>query len=97
MRRWKEYETVDQVAQTPDMQVISSRWVITEKDDGRYKARLVVRGFEDTSTHSPTHPKQAENLSKRFWLLLQMKVSRYKIWTLRAHSCREHPWKETFY
>ena len=32
IRRWKEHETVDQVGQTPEMQVISSRWVITEKD-----------------------------------------------------------------
>ena len=61
MRRWKEYEKVDQVAQTPDMQVISSRLVITEKDDGRYKARLVVRGFEEhvyPQSNSPTASRE---------------------------------------
>ena len=45
LRRWHEYETIDQVSQTENMQVISSRWVITEKDGGQFKARLVVRGF----------------------------------------------------
>ena len=57
MRRWKEYDTVEQVVQTEDIQVISSRWVVTEKEEGSFKARLVVRGFEEEvypQSDSPT-------------------------------------------
>ena len=39
------------------MQVISSRWVVTEKEEGKFKARLVVRGFEEEvypQSDSPT-------------------------------------------
>ena len=28
--------------------VITSRWILKIRDDGRYKARLVARGFEQT-------------------------------------------------
>ena len=60
MRRWKEYETVYQVGQTPDMQGIPSRWAITEKDGGKFKARLVVRGFEE-----PVYPKSDSPTASR--------------------------------
>ena len=29
-------------------EVITSRWILKIKDDGRYKARLVTRGFQQT-------------------------------------------------
>ena len=98
MRRSKEYETVDQVGQTPDMQGIPSRWVITEKDGGKFKARLVVRGFEEPvyPQSDSTHPQQAGSHLRLSWLSLQMKVSKYKIWTLRVQFCREHHWKDKF-
>ena len=38
IRRWKEYDTVDQVSQTSEMQVLSSSRVVTVKDGGLYKA-----------------------------------------------------------
>ena len=39
------------------MQVLSSCWVVTEKTEGKFKARLVVRGFEEEvypQSDSPT-------------------------------------------
>ena len=44
------------------MQVISSRWVITEKAEGKFKARLVVRGFEEPvypQSDSPTASRES--------------------------------------
>ena len=57
LRRWKEYDNVERVIQDEEMQVISSRWVVTEKTEGKFKARLVVRGFEEEvypQSDSPT-------------------------------------------
>lgn len=45
---------------------VSSRWVITKKDDGRIKARLVCRGYEEDvsslRTDSPTCTKESMRL-----------------------------------
>ena len=62
IRRWKEYDTVEQVTKTEEMQVISSRWVVTEKQPEVFKARLVVRGFEEDifpQSHSPTASRES--------------------------------------
>ena len=47
LRRWQEYGAVEQVNQGMEMNVLSSRWVVSEKGDDEVKARLVVRGFEE--------------------------------------------------
>ena len=62
LKRWKEYDTVSQVTQTSDVQTLSSRWVVTEKEGGNYKARLVVRGFEEEvypQSDSPTASRES--------------------------------------
>ena len=62
IRRWKEYDTVDQVVRSVDMQVLSSRWVVTEKCPEQFKARLVVRGFEEDvypQSDSPTASRES--------------------------------------
>ena len=60
--KWKEYDAVDQVTQGMDMNVLSSRWVVTEKGEDEIKARLVVRGFEEEiypQSDSPTASKDS--------------------------------------
>ena len=69
MRRWNEYDTVEQVTQTNIMQVISSRWVVTEKESGKYKARLVVRGFEETVYPQSDSPTASRDSFKTFLAL----------------------------
>ena len=69
MRRWNEYDTVEQVTQTNNMQVISSRWVVTEKESGKYKARLVVRGFEETVYPQSDSPTASRDSFKTFLAL----------------------------
>ena len=48
------YDVVDQASKKP----LSTKWVLTKKSDGRLKARLVVRGFEQFqpqgSNYAPT-------------------------------------------
>ena len=53
-------ETFIEVAQVPSREkVMGARWVFTRKQDGSYKARLVIRGFEQrygihyTKTYAP--------------------------------------------
>ena len=59
MERWKSYETYREVYDR-GQKTISTRWVVTEKQNG-YKARLVVRGFEEVDeaglSDSPTADK----------------------------------------
>jgi hypothetical protein len=66
IRRWKEYDTADQVSQTSEMQVLSSRWVVTLKDGGLYKARLVVRGFEEDVYPQSDSPTASRDSFKTF-------------------------------
>ncbi|KAF7496522.1 Retrovirus-related Pol polyprotein from transposon TNT 1-94 [Sarcoptes scabiei] len=58
--KWKEamnieydqlikYDTWDLVERPPNNEVVSVKWVYTIKSNGRYKARLVARGFEQSS------------------------------------------------
>ena len=60
---WKSFKVYDEVKNS-GQHLISTRWVVTEKEDDQQqktiKARLVVRGFEDKSdvpTDSPTAAK----------------------------------------
>ena len=64
LEKWKEYNVYDEVDDT-GQEVITTRWVITEKTDNgttRIKARLVARGYEEDSsdirTDSPTITKE---------------------------------------
>ena len=40
LARWKEFDAYEEVA-IEDQHVISTRWVVTEKEDGKVKSRLV--------------------------------------------------------
>ena len=62
---------------------VTSRWVISEKDDGRIKARLVARGFEETNDlpkDSPTIAKEA--------LRLIMSVSVFNNWDISSFDIK---------
>ena len=58
LEKWREYEVFE--AENVGQKLISTRWVLTSKD-GKTKARLVARGFEDSDidnrTDSPTCSK----------------------------------------
>ena len=69
MKRWKEYKTVQPVSKTEDMQVISSRWVVTQKEEGQFKARLVVRGFEEDVYPQSDSPTASRDSFKTFLAL----------------------------
>ena len=51
LAKLKEFDTYDLV-NNDGQQTISTRWVLTEKDDG-LKARLVARGFEERFSDQP--------------------------------------------
>lgn len=56
MAAWIKYSVYKEVPDT-NQKTVSTRWVVTEKGPGKFKARLVVRGFEEdeeTAADSPT-------------------------------------------
>ena len=58
LRKLKDFDVYDEVEDV-GQPCISTKWVITRKDDGM-KARLVARGFEETQyieSNSPTVDK----------------------------------------
>ena len=72
LESWRQHDVYteeEDIGQTR----VSTRWVLTTKDDGRRKARLVARGFEEKDsvelTDSPTCSKES------FRLLLQLLIS----------------------
>lgn len=50
--------------------IISSRWIIQEKTDGRVKARLCARGFEECDSVQSTDAPTADKSSIRIFLTL---------------------------
>ena len=63
LRNWNENDVYVEVKNV-GQDYISCRWVLTKKDDGTMKARLVARGFEDEELspqdkQSPTCSKEA--------------------------------------
>ena len=44
---FKVYDEVNKDELMPETPVISSRWIIQEKDGGKIKARIVARGYEE--------------------------------------------------
>ena len=52
-----------------DQQIISTRWVVTEKDDGKVKSRLVVRGFEEENVPQSNSPTASKESCKQYLAL----------------------------
>ena len=46
LENWRDFNVYDEVQNT-GQKTISTRWVVTSKENNKVKARLVVRGFED--------------------------------------------------
>ena len=78
LRKWQEYD-VYEVVDKGNQDVITVRWVCTMKE-GKMKARLVARGFEDavvqTRTDSPTCSKMN--------LRLVMAITASKGWSINS-------------
>ena len=70
---WKKYGVYKEVKDT-GQKTVSTRWVVTQKGKGLYKARLVVRGFEeelDMKVDSPTGDK----CSSRIMMILSIAMN----------------------
>ena len=78
LQQWKDYKTYREVYDR-GQKTISTRWVVTEKKDG-FKARLVVRGFEEVDdiiqADSPTGDKAT--------LRLVLAISASEKWKLQS-------------
>ena len=65
IQKLKEFETFSVVEDT-GQERISTRWVITIKEDGRIKARLVARGFEELEKIQSDSPTISKSVMRVF-------------------------------
>ena len=63
IKRFEEFGVFDEV-KDQGQPTVSSRWVITSKSEGNYKARLVARGFQEETENDCDAPT-ADRISKR--------------------------------
>jgi Reverse transcriptase (RNA-dependent DNA polymerase)./Integrase core domain. len=65
-------KTWELVEKPPNIKPLTCRWILREKEDGRFKARLVVRGFEQEEgvNYSETFSPVARHASIRLILSL---------------------------
>ena len=81
--KWRKYDAYEEVDEKEEMNIISSRIVVTDKDD-KDKVRLFVRGFEEV--HYPQSDSlTANNDSQRQFLAIAANES-FKIKTLDVTS-----------
>ena len=76
IQKLKDFETFT-VVEDMGQERISTRWVLTSKEDGRKKARLVARGFEELEkiqSDSPTISKSVMRMFLAICSTLQWKV-----------------------
>ena len=62
---YRVYDEVDDVGQ----HVMGTRYVLTEKDDGRIKARFVVKGFQDDTFNQSDSPTASRETLKVFFTI----------------------------
>lgn len=63
--KWFGYDAFEEVVEIPDVNVLSSRWVITEKN-GKVKARLCLCSFEE-EIHPQSGSSRASKDSFKFF------------------------------
>ena len=65
LKKWRHYDAYEETLED-NQDALSMRWVITEKDDGNVKARLVVRGFEEKNVPQSDSPTASKESCKLF-------------------------------
>ena len=61
LRKWKDFDAYEEV-DFDNQHVLTTRWVVTEKEGGKAKSRLCVRGFQEKEypqSDSPTAQKES--------------------------------------
>ena len=69
-KKFQVYEEVSLSECDERDQIISSRWITQKKPDGRVKARICARGFEEQETENATDAPTADKTSIRIFLTL---------------------------
>ena len=76
--KWRDYDVYEEV-EDHGQQTISVRWVVTSKD-GKPKARLVARGFEDNENEARTDSPTCSKMNLR----LIMAITASKDWKINS-------------
>ena len=71
IENWKQFQVYEEVNKSdyPNSEVLSCRWVTEEKQEEegiRYKARLVIRGFEETDAPQADSPTANKSIIRLF-------------------------------
>ena len=83
LEKWREYDVFEEV-ENVGQKVISTRWVLTSKD-GKSKARLVARGFEDNDIDKRTDSPTCSKMNLRLVIAIAASKS-WKIHSLDIQS-----------
>jgi Reverse transcriptase (RNA-dependent DNA polymerase) len=72
--------------------VVGNRWVLTEKDDGTLRSRIVALGFSQvpgkdfTESHAPVMSDQAFRLALIIQVLMKLRTGQFNIETAFLNS-----------
>ena len=85
INNWKAFNVFEEVLEPKGEQIISTKWIITQKTTGEFKARLVVRGDqEEDVTELPSDSPTVNKTSLRIFLTL----SSLKDWSSETMDVR---------
>jgi len=100
LKNLKDFKVYDEIMIEEcdqNIPIISSRWLIVEKSDGRIKARLVARGFEENE-YSRTDAPTVDKSSMRTFLSLTA-MNNWEFYSLDVKSAflQSHELQRTVY
>jgi len=96
IKQWKEFDVYEEVDRRnfPDQEVLACRWVINQKQkpDGLCtKARLVIKGFQETATQISDSPTAGKCVTRIFIMLANMLQYKLVAIDVRAAFLQSNP------
>ena len=88
--RWKEYKAYEEI-EFDNQHILTTRWVITEKDGGKIKGRLCVRGFQEKIYPQSDSPTALKDSFKTFLAIAANESFEIKTLDVTAAFLQGHP------
>ena len=88
--RWKEYKAYEEI-EFDNQHILTTRWVITEKDGGKIKGRLCVCGFQEKIYPQSDSPTALKDSFKTFLAIAANESFEIKTLYVTAAFLQGHP------
>ena len=100
-QNWKKFGVFQEVPRGQDQNIISCRWVISEKFDEKnersVKARLVARGYEETGLNVVTSPTASKAALRVFLTVTQAQNWKIECLDVKSAYLQSHALKRELY